>query len=233
MPIFKRTDFKGTWGLKGPVGTLAVYSCVLFPVLHILFPQAQKWGPYIYPAYFGMVVLLLILTRYTTWQQLGFHKEHWKQNLVLGCLAGGLVVGMAPLLEFFIGVSGLDQNELFSGADQRLSQEPEGNFSFIAFIIPTIFFTLAEQGFLTGYVLQALIRKTKPALAVYLGGLIFALVHFDLQLGMFLLGLIASSFYLLTGSLMAPLIFQIACHTAGWLLVHHYPKVFTLLGFLF
>ena len=151
----------------------------------------------------------------------------------MGGLAGGLVVGMIPLLEFFIGISGLDQSELFAGADQRFSLDPDGNTSFAAFIIPAIFIALAEQGFLTGYVLQALIRKSKPVLAVYLGGLIFALVHFDLQLGMFLLGLTASSFYWLTGSLIAPLIFQIACHSAGWLLAHHYPKVFTLLGFLF
>ena len=83
--------------------------------------------------------MFLILARYATWQQLGFHKEHWKQNLILGCLAGGLVVGMIPLLELFIGVSGMDQTELFSGADQRLSQEPEGNSSFTAFIIPSNF----------------------------------------------------------------------------------------------
>ena len=143
------------------------------------------------------------------------------------------MIATVPLLDFFIGVSGLGHTELFSGADQRFSEEQEDRFSFIVFILSTIFIVLAEQIFLTGYVLQALIRKIKPVLAIYLGGLIFALVHFDLQLGMFLLGLIASSFYLLTGSLVAPLIFQMACHTAGWLLVHHYPKVFTLLGFLF
>jgi membrane protease YdiL (CAAX protease family) len=143
------------------------------------------------------------------------------------------VVGSVPLLDLLIDATGMGQAELFSGAEHRLSQELEGNSSFVAFIVTAIFIALAEQGFLTGYFLQTLIRKSKPALAVYLGGLIFALVHFDLQLGMFLLGLIASSFYLLTGSLVAPLIFQIACHTAGWLLIHHHPKVFTLLGFLF
>jgi membrane protease YdiL (CAAX protease family) len=231
--MFKRTDVKGNWGLKGPVAALAVYSCVLFPLLHIFFPQAQRWAPTIYPIYFGMMVLFLILTRYATWRELGFHKEHWKQNLILGCLTGGLVIGMIPLLEVFIGLSGMDQSELFSGADQRLSPEPGNYPSFTAFIIPAIFVALAEQGFLTGYVLHAFIRKSKPALAVYLGGLIFMLVHFDFQFGMFLLGLVASSFYLLTGSLMAPLIFQVACLTGGWLLAHHYPKVFTLLGFLF
>ena len=231
--MFKRTDFRGTWGLKGPVGILAVYSCLLFPSLHILFPQTQKWAFAIYPTYFGMAVLILVCMRFTTWQELGFHKEYLKQNLTLGCLAGGLVVGAIPMLDLLIDATGMGQTELFSGADQRFDQELEGNSSLIAFIVPAIFITLAEQFFLTGYVLQALIRRIKPALAVYLGGLLFALVHFDLQLGVFLLGLIASSFYWLTGSLVAPLIFQIACHTAGWMLVYHYPKVFTLLGFLF
>ena len=233
MRMFQRTDFTGAWGLKGPVAALAFYSCVLFPILHILFPRSQQWASIVYPAYFGLMVLFLIMTRQVTWRQLGFHKGHWKQNMILGGLAGILVVGMVPLLELLVGASGLDQTELFSGADQRLSQEPEGGSSFAVFIVPMILIVLAEQGFLTGYVLQALLRKSKPALAVYLGGLIFALIHFDLQLGMFLLGLTASSFYWLTGSLVAPLIFQMACHTAGWLLAQHYPKVFTLLGFLF
>lgn len=231
--MFEKNDFRGTWGLKGPIAILAVYACLLFPALHIIFPQAQKWAPIIYPGYFGLAVLILILTGQTTLRQLGFHKKFWKQNLRAGGLSGILVVGMIPLLNLLIDVTGLGQAELFSGADQRLSQEPEEGFSFIVFIIPVIFITLAEQVFLTGYVFQALIRKIKPVLAIYLGGLIFALVHFDLQLGMFLLGLIASSFYCFNGSLIAPLIFQISCHTAGWLLIHHYPKVYTLLGFLF
>jgi len=231
--MFERADFRGTWGLKGPVGTLVAYSCVLFPLFHIVFPRAQKWAPAIYPAYFGLVVLILVLSRHATWHQLGFHTKLWKQNLRVGGLSGILMVAMVPLLDLFIGVSGLGQAELFSGADQRLSEVPEGGSSFIVFIIPAIFLTLAEQVFLTGYVFQALIRKIKPVLAIYLGGLIFTLVHFDLQLGMFLLGLITAFFYCFNGSLVAPLIFQVACHTAGWLLVHHYPRVFTLLGFLF
>jgi membrane protease YdiL (CAAX protease family) len=229
--MLKKTDFKGSWGLNGPAAAIIVYFCVLFPALHILFPQAQKWAFYIYPSYFGLMVAILVFTRQATWQELGFHTEHWKQNLTLGFLAGGLVVGVVPLLEFFIGVTGLGQTELFSGADERIAQD--GGSSFAAFFLPAIFITLVEQGFLTGYVLQAGIRKSKLVLAIYFGGLLFALVHFDLQLGMFLLGLTASSFYWLTGSLMAPLIFQLECHTAGWLLAHHYPKVFTLLGFLF
>jgi membrane protease YdiL (CAAX protease family) len=231
--MFERTDFRGTWGLKGPLGILAVYACLLFPALHILFPQAQKWSSTIYPAYFGVAMLGLVFIRRVKWQELGFHNEYWKQNLILGSLAGGLAVGVIPIINLLIDTTGMGQTELFAGAEQRFAQEPDANSSFVVFILSTIFITLAEQVFLTGYVCQALIRKIKPVLAIYLGGLIFALVHFDLQLGMFLLGLITAFFYWLTGSLIAPMIFQVSCYTAGWLLVHHYPKVFTLLGFLF
>lgn len=231
--MLKRSELKGTWNLNKPIGILAVYFFGLFPALHLFLPQAQKWASGIYPAYFGFVLLLLILNRSATWRQLGFHKEHWKQNLVLGGLAGGIVLGLLPLLDFLIRVSGLDQTPLFAGAEARFAQESLNDTSFIFFLIPSLFFAGVEQGFLTGYVFQALVRKLRPALAVYLGGLLFTLIHFDLQLGQFLLGLSATMLYWLTGSLVAPWILQVACHTAGWLLIHHYPALLTLLGFLF
>ena len=228
--MFKRANFKGAWGLKGPVVALVFYSCILFPAVHILFPQTQKWASVIYPAYFGLVIFFLLFVGRVTWSQLGFHKELWKNNLSLGGLTGLLVIALVPLLDFFIEVSGLDQTELFAGAELR---QPEADSSLTLFIISTIFITVAEQGFLTGYVFQAMVRKIKPILAIYLAGLIFALAHFDFQLGSFLIGFITATFYSLNGSLVAPLVFQTACHCAGWLLTHHYPKVFTLLGFLF
>lgn len=231
--MIKRSELIGTWGLKGPLGALAVYFCVFFPAIHLGFPTAQPWTHFIYPVYFGLGVLILILIRSVTWRQLGLHREHWKQNLFLGGGIGILVIQTVPLLDLFIGSSGLGQTDLFAGADRRVLELPEDSFSLAAYVGMVFFIPLAQQLFLTGYVLQALFRKTKPALAVYLGGLIFMLVHFDFQLGLFLLGLTASGFYFMTGSLVAPLVFQIACHSAGWLLIHHHPRVFTLLGFLF
>jgi membrane protease YdiL (CAAX protease family) len=227
--MFKRTDFKGTWGLKGPV----IILVLLFPLVYLLIHNSTRWVPYLYPMPYGLVILFLVVFKRATWEQLGLHYEHWKQNLTLGVLAAGLIITAVPLLDMWIQASGMGQTELFAGAEKRSFDGSGNNISFVVYFGIVTGMALAEQLFFTGYLLQALIRKSKPALAVYLGGLIFALVHYDLQLGMFLIGLIASLFYLLTGSLIAPLIFQIACHTAGWLLAHHHPKVFTLLGFLF
>jgi membrane protease YdiL (CAAX protease family) len=227
--ILKRSDFKGAWGLKGPFITLAL----LLPLVYFFTLSLPRWASYLYPTAYGFVILFLAGFKKVTWEQLGLHREHWKQNLMLGGLAGGIIIAVVPLLDLGIQMSGMGQTELFVGAEKRSFEGSGNNTSFAAYFGIVTGIALAEQLFFTGYLLQALIRKSKPALAVYLGGLIFALVHFDLQLGMFLLGLVASSFYWLTGSLVAPLVFQIACHTAGWLLAHHYPKVFTLLGFLY
>ena len=227
--ILKRTDFKGTWGLKGPF----IFLALLLPLVFILTLSLPRWASYLYPTAYGLTILLLLGFKTITWEELGLHREHLKQNLILGGLTGGLIIAMLPLLDMGIQLSGMGQTELFAGAGKRSFEGSGSNTSFAAYFVIVTGIALAEQLFFTGYLLQGLIRKIKPVLAIYLGGLIFTLIHFDFQLGMFLLGLVASSFYWLTGSLVAPLIFQIACHIAGWLLIHHYPKVFTLLGFLF
>ena len=227
--VFKRTDFKGTWGLKGPLTTLVL----LFPLAYLFTLSSPRWAPYLYPTSYGLVILFLVTFKKVTWKQLGLHCEHWKQNLLLGGVAGGMVIAAVPLMELAIEVSGMGQTGLFAGAENRLLEESDRSTSFVVYFGFITGMALADQLFFTGYLLQAMIRKIKPALAIYLGGLIFALAHFDLQLGMFLLGLITATFYWLTGSLVAPLIFQIACHSAGWVLAHYYPKVVTLLGFLF
>ena len=227
--LFKRTDFKGTWGLKGPLITLALLLLLAYFFTLI----STLWAPYLYPTSYVLVILFLVAFKKTTWEQLGLHCEHWKQNLLLGGVAGGLVIVTVPLMELTIELSGMGQTSLFAGAENRLLEESDGSTTFVVYFGFITGMAMADQLFFTGYLLQAMIRKTKPALAIYLGGLIFALAHFDLQLGMFLLGLITATFYWFTGSLVAPLIFQIACHTAGWVLANYYPKVVTLLGFLF
>lgn len=227
--MLKKTDFNGTWGLKGPVITLAL----LFPLVYFIAPDSIRQNPYLYSMPYGLVILFLIAFKKVTWKQLGLHSDHLKQNLMLGGWIGALILFSVPLLDLGIQASGMGQAELFAGAENRGPDGPDERISFIFYFGIMIGMTLADQLFFTGYLLQALFRKMNPALAVYLAGLIFTLAHYDFHLGMFLLGLIASSFYWITGSLAAPLIFQISCYTAGWLLTYHYPRVFTLLGFLF
>ena len=91
---------------------------------------------------------------------------------------------------------------------------------------------LIEQIFFTGIVVQSLLRKYNPVIAIYGAGLIYTLVDFKLSLATFGLGLIAGGLFKLTGTLYAPLLFHVSCVLAGILLVEVYPSLITVLGFL-
>jgi membrane protease YdiL (CAAX protease family) len=226
--MLKISDFRGNWGLKGPIISLIL----LYLLVHIatfLIPEI----PDLSFAAYGLVVLFLVLSNKATLKQLGLHCDHWKQNLVLGGIAGGLVLVTVPLMDLLIDVSGMGQSELFVGAANRDFDGAGENKSLPVYLGLTVGIVLVEQLFLTGYLFQALLLKTKPALAIYLSGIIFTWVHNDLQLGLFLIGVITASFYLFTRSLVASLIFHFACYMGGWLLTYQHPRVFTLLGFLF
>ncbi|MCH7623124.1 MAG: CPBP family intramembrane metalloprotease, partial [Nitrospinae bacterium] len=98
---------------------------------------------------------------------------------------------------------------------------------------PIFLFPLLTQIFFTGLIFQGLSNKYNPALAIYGAGIIFTLGHFKLNLGIFFLGIITAFLFRLTGTLYASILFHTSCSLAGMLLLYIYPRLTTLLGFLF
>jgi len=231
--MIKRAPLTGSWGLKLPATLLALYGCAVFPIVHFGFREILWLPQVVYPAFFAISLLTLILAGKISFTQLGFSSRHLTQNCILGGISGGLILASLPLLDTLIDFSGLGPSEIFQGAENRLPMggtEPLTSFSMLGILVLV---PILEQGFFNGFLLQPLIKKIKPAAAVYLCGLIFALAHFDFQLGTFFIGLTTAGFFYWTGTLYASLIFQITCHAAGALLLQYYPRVVTLLGFLF
>ena len=96
----------------------------------------------------------------------------------------------------------------------------------IVFFIPLI-----EQIFFTGLILQSLLKKTNPSIAIYAASAFYTLFAFNITLGKFGLGLIASILFSLTGTLYASIIFHISC-LVGWeLLANAYPRLIIFFGF--
>lgn len=182
------------------------------------------------PIYCFMVIAMLGMGKKLDWQQLGLHKIHWKQNLILGSVAGLLVLGPIPLIDGFITISGLKDSDLFAGAQNRVVELRLENFDIW---VKVLIIPFVEQIFFAGFVFQALLKKFKPSIAIYLSALIFVVLHFNFSLSVLGLGLICSWFFLATGSLTAPILFHTACQIGGILVTHFYPRVVTFLGFLF
>jgi len=226
--MIQKVEMTGRWSLKWPLIALGIYGGLLFPLTHLVFP-GNRGSIYLYPAYLVLVLSLLLLRHRGTWLDLGFRRDHVFLHLLLGIMPGVLVIATVPLLDLFIATSGLAETELFRGANQRSGSLDSNLYRVIQILI----LPFLEQIFFFGFVTQSLIRKMKPASALYLGTLIFTLAHFDIELGMFFIGFAGAGFYFLTGTIYAGLAFQIACHTGGFVLMQFYPRVLTLLGFLF
>lgn len=231
--MINRLMLTGSWGLKLPVSLLALYGCVVVPAVYLGFREIS-WLPQVtYFAFLAVSLLALILTRKTPLYPLGFDPRHLAQNCILGGLSGGLILAAPPLLDAFIDFSGMGQAEIFQGAENRLSIATTKTLTSLSVLGGLILVPILEQGFFNGLLLQPLIKKIKPVAAIYLGGLVFALAHFDFRLSTFFIGLTTAGFFYWTGTLYASLVFQILCHVTGTLVLQYYPRVVTLLGFLF
>jgi membrane protease YdiL (CAAX protease family) len=162
---------------------------------------------------------------------LGFSRINIKYNIIAGILAGGLLLVTLPLMDLSLELLNLTNYEL-------LSKIPNNNiaYNFIFFskhFLLILFIPLVEQIFFTGIVFQSLIKKINPVIAVYITGLIYTIAGFKLSLGAFGLSVLTSMLFLLTGSLHASLIFH-ACSALGkFILENIYPRITTILGFLY
>ncbi|MCF8724365.1 membrane protease YdiL (CAAX protease family) [Nitrospina gracilis] len=164
--------------------------------------------------------------------QLGFAREKWVRHGLVGGLPGLLLAGTVPLLDAFIENSGLNQTELFAGAENRAIALPSVATLALIGVGQVLFTPLIEQVYFTGFLLPALFRVGKPMTAIYFTAALFALVHFDIRLSLFLTGLVCSGLFYWTGTLWASLFFHMGCALGGWLVTYFYPRVVTFLAFL-
>lgn len=186
---------------------------------------------YVYLLFFTVILLYVLGIKKIPLNQSGFSIQHIGNHLMIGVISGGLIVVALPLLDGLILVSGLDKHELFS-VNQRGAQGGE-NLHPLYILGQILLVPLLKQFFFTGGVFQSLSRKYNSILAVYGAAVIFTLAHFKLNLGLFILGLITAFLFQLTGTLYASILFHASCSLAGLLLLHVYPRLTTLLVFLF
>ena len=212
-----------------PILIVGVYFLVILPCTQIFF-RTHPWL-YKYTDIIFFTIVVMLAAYKTNLTELGFSKKYLNQHLVLGLIAGGILLFSLPLLETGLESIGLIHHEFFGEKSQshvsnNLSSLPEQ-------LTTLIFIPLIEQIFFTGIILQSLLKKINAITAVYTSSLIYTLAGFKLTLGTFGLGIGASSLYKLTGTLYASILFHISCALGGILLENIYPKIRIILGFLY
>ena len=219
--------------MKFTVTIVSLYFLVLFPATQFFFrghPWMTQYGFLIF--YAGIFAFVRWIKKISP-AKLGFSRKHVGNHLMVGLIFGGLILTALPLLDGLISFSGLDNHELLSESIKPRGGDTGEVFHPLSLLGQIILFPLLKQFFFTGLVFQSLSRKYNSVLAVYGAGVIFTLAHFKLNLGLFLLGLITAVLFQLTGTLYASILFHASCSLAGLLLLHVYPRLTTLLVFLF
>ena len=225
----KCVESTSSWQFKVPILIVGVYFLVILPCTQILF----RSHPWIYnhtDTLFFAAVVIFIFIRFNL-IEIGFSTKYLKQNLILGLISGWIILLSLPVLNAGLEVADLTSHKLVG---RNSISDFSFNFKFLLEKIGIILFIpLIEQIFFTGFVLQCLLKKINPILAVYSLGLIYSLTGFNLTFGSFLLGIGASSLFILTGTLYAPILFHMSC-AMGWELISNlYPRLIIVFGFLF
>jgi len=225
-----RIELTGRWSFKIPVIVLCAYFLVIFPCTQLFF----RINPWLYKysddMFLAVVVVLLPTVFNIKLSALGFSTHYLKQNLVIGVAAGAGVLLCLPLLETGLSITGLEEHELLAGKVKDnylfdISTLPEKSVEI--FLIPLI-----EQIFYTGFLLQSLLKKYNPIPSIYAVGLIYTIIGVKLSLGSFGLNIGTSLLFKITGSLYASILFHMGCALGGALVENVYPRLTTLLMFL-
>jgi len=151
-----------------------------------------------------------------------FHTKDFFWGITLGLLPAMTVV----LLDTLIVQTGLAENVLFSGAELR---KPE-NFSNIDILLAGFFNPVFSQLFITGYVLNSLIKNN--AMTIPGNGILFSSINFNLGMGYLGLGMISAGLLKVTGSLIPAIFFSVGCALAKILILTTCPRITTILVFL-
>ena len=228
--------------VEGPEGVLSfkfiltvtlLYFLVVFPGIQILL-RGHSWFPqYGYVLYFAGIIAYMLAVKKVSPNELGFSRLYLGNHLWTGLILGGIIISALPFMDFLVSVSGLDKNELFSETANQRTENIWEELHPLSLAAQILLFPLLAQIFFTGLIFQNLSRKYNPALAIYGAGIIFTLGHFKLNLGIFFLGIISAFLFRLTGTLYASILFHTSCSLTGFLLIYIYPRLTTLLVFLF
>ena len=151
--------------------------------------------------------------------------------LGLGYILLGLGLGVVPIigivvLDALIVKSGLSEIDLFAGAELRET----ANSSMKTLLIQGVFKPVITMIFITGYVLNTLIKKNN--LAIPGNGILYSSMNFSLGIGYLGFGIIAAGLARFTGSLIPAILFSIGCALAKYLILTNYPRIITIMVFL-
>jgi len=157
--------------------------------------------------------------------KIGVSRFDWRQ-IKLGLFLGLLPITGVVFFDAIIVSTGMADTNLLIGAELR---KLEG-FSSIDIILGGFLSPIISQLFITGYVLNGLVKNNKVAIPA--NGILYSTINLNFGIGFLALGVVSACLARLTGSLMPAIFFSLGCAFAKILILTTYPRLTTILVFL-
>lgn len=172
-----------------------------------------------------VILLTLMKKKNSFFQSLGFKKISLKELVLYPVMALIISWGILFLLQVLMKVAGVDAIPGLSGTQENLFTL-FGNTSWSVYII---FFSAAfiapvlEEITYRGFFQQIVMKYCSPAASILITALVFSLAHNELQvaLPLFILGVILSTLYTKTGSILPGIVFHMLNNTISLLVLFH------------
>ena len=205
---------------------------ILFFYFFFCLPLAQAYFKnynflYNYWGLFFCIATLTILlsTGKLRLSKIGVSRFDWRQ-IKLGLFLGLLPITGVVFLDAIIVSTGMADSNLLLGAELR---KREG-FSNTDLILGGFLSPIISQIFITGYVLNGLVKNNKAAIPA--NGVLYSTINLNFGIGFLALGAVSAGLVRFTGSLMPAILFSLGCAFAKILILTTYPRLTTILVFL-
>ena len=204
---------------------LIIYFFIFYPLAQVYFKDKPNFYNNWNLIYFFITLILLFITGKINISKIGLTKTKFS-NILLGLGLGVVPIIGVVVLDALIVKSGLSEKDLFAGAELRETV----NSSIKTLLIQGVFKPVITMIFITGYVLNTLIKKNN--LAIPGNGILYSSMNFSLGIGYLGFGIIAAGLARFTGSLIPAILFSIGCALAKCLILTNYPRIITIMVFL-
>jgi hypothetical protein len=196
------------------------------------FPLAQAYlknHNFLYNYWSLFFCIATLMTLFATGKlrlsKIGVSRFHWRQ-INLGIFLLLLPLTGVVFLDAIIVKTGMADNNLFFGAELR---KLEG-FSNTDLLLEGFLSPIISQLFITGYVLNGLVKNNAVAIAA--NGVLYSAINLNFGIGFLALGIISAGLVRFTGYLMPAILFSLGCAFAKILILTTYPRLTTILVFL-
>ena len=211
---------------------IRIIISILFFYFFFCLPLAQAYLKnqnflYKYWSLFFFITTLTILlsTGKLRLSKIGVSRFDWSK-IKIGLFLGLLPITGVVVLDAIIVKTGMADNNLFIGAELRKL----GGFSNIDLILGGFLSPIISQLFITGYVLNGLVKNNKVAIPA--NGVLYSTINLNFGIGFLALGIVSAGLVRFTGHLMPAILFSLGCAFAKILILKTYPRLTTILVFL-